>query len=437
VGYAKSSITGNPMAFDEPTFKAHRLAIEGSKFFFNELANPENVNTYFPPRPMQEDYAISPHVSFPVTSDVLNRIASIVYSDATITVDPPSLQPDLDMMLARNNWPGFGRDCIIKAMYGADYLVTIIPQESRGVKFKSWTGEWAFVENRGEENEVVGYQYKLGKDGTRSPTTGRALTSDTYVEVRIDKTNWGTAKEGKAHDFGFTPATMFYNIDMTDESPYPNPFHIRFKDQLLEYNKMFSKVIKDLRILESVWWTNANPQGDPNHPINMDGNLLFLPEGTTLQQALSTYDIGPKEKALNMLRNHIATSAQVPDFMTGLDNVGKVESGVALNITLAPLTEIVNRIIYQFKPCFIELFAKALQVELILMGTSASDFAIDIEFTKNVIPVDKEREVNLLISLKEKGIINDAECRAKILPLMDIEPIEMKSLKSQKEEAVQ
>ena len=411
------------MALDEKTWQAHRLAIEGKVFYYNELAEPKWVEKYFPRTEGNPNYAGDPHLSFPVSSDVLNRLASLVFKDMVLTVDPPSLQVWLDMPIARNGGTSIARDIIVKALYGGTYLVTLVGTEI-GVVYDTWTGEWTIIEDGALGGRpMIGYQYKV-VNGKRVPILGNPEKDPSVFTVWLTDTTRGAAEN--VHNFGFVPGVMFYNIDIEDETPYPNPYHIRYRDPLIEYDRLYSKVLKDVRILEAVWTTNKERE-DPNNLLRMNPDTInYLGENGELKQAMTNYDITAKQFLLNSLKNHIATSAQVPDFMTGLQGVGKVESGVARSIVNAPLTEVTNRIRNDFKPPLLELFSKTLAAEYAIHnnGNKPPQFKIDIEFSKNIIPVDKKEELDLIDLALRMGTITTEEAAPKVRGLLDIEEIE-------------
>ena len=79
------SIKDIVMALDEQTYFMHRQSVEGEIFYKNKLTEPENVKTYFPVGVDEETYEQSPKISFPVTSDILNRIKNHLHNGLEIT----------------------------------------------------------------------------------------------------------------------------------------------------------------------------------------------------------------------------------------------------------------------------------------------------------------------------------------------------------------
>lgn len=448
----------NPL--NEQTYKAHKDALEGKVFYYNKLAEPGYAGRYFP-TPLSallpsagrdgigfgydsgldmNSLALSqndPKVSLPFSGNVINRIASLVYKDASITVTPGSLQPACDAMLARNGWPEFGRDIVVKMLFGSTCLVVPFPT-ARGMMIDTYTGEWTYIEQLPDKTENYGIMYTVNNEGDRIPITGKPDGKDKVFISKIGSAHWDeNAEDKKEHNLGYSPAVMFESIDMTDESVYPMPFHMRYKSDLIQLNQVFSKVIKDVKALTPVWTTNKNQDGLV--PILLDTNILnFLGTDGKLEQVISEYKIDAPRYLIETLQTRISTSAQVPDFMTGLRDVGKIESGVALSITHAPLMELIGRVVSTIKPKLIELIAKMLYAELILTtGSSRGDFMIELDLAQNIIPADKEREVRVMGTAIDKQIIAPQEARPVVLPLLGIEEtgIKVEPMESEDEDS--
>jgi hypothetical protein len=404
------------MALDKETYNAHALALEGKVFYYNELTNKEHVHKYFPDFSGGATYDIDPKITFPITSDILNNFASLLYRDSVVTIEPKSLQVRLDEFLARNNWHTLGREIMIKTLYGATMLATVRPYQSVA-RIDLWTGEWTFVDNADSDSETTGYMYKL-KEGKRLPITAEPDKADDVRIVPITETMWGDVE----HGFGFNPSVMFYAPDTQDESPYPLPYHMRYRAPNLEYNLIWSQMLLNSRVLQNVWKTNKDMQ-DPNKPIRLTPRFInYLGENGTLEQVHRELNNGPELELIDRLKNHIAVSAQVPNSLTGLEGIGKVESGVALNIMFAPLVHITNRLKSDFRPKCVELLMKGFAADWILQtGTLPPDFMIDMRFTENVIPVDKEKELDAIAKADALQVFTPEEKRSLILPLFGLQ----------------
>jgi hypothetical protein len=409
------------VAYEKPLYLAHRLAVEGRVFYNNELTDPQWVERFFPKSPGSVTYQYEPKIAFPITRDILNNFASLLYRDAIVEIDKPYLQEDLDIFLETNQWHSLGRDIVVKTLYGGTLLAIIRPF-GNSARIDTWGGEWTFIFDENTDYEMIGYCYKV-KDGRREPLlrepeNDRQAAKEGVTFVPITETLWGDFP----HDFGFRPAVMFRAVDKQDDSPYPLPYHMRYREQNLEFNKLWSQLITALRILPNVWWTNKDRE-DPNNPLRISPFLInYLGQDGRLEQVARQVNLEPEFTALASLKNHIAVSAQVPDFMTGLEGVGKVESGVALSIVFSPLIQIVNRIKRDFRPSFIELLTKGFQADYILRtGRPAPEFALDVRFTDNVIPVDKDNEIDRIERADRMGVLLPEEKRRLVLPLLGLE----------------
>lgn len=399
--------------FAESTYLAHRLALEGRVFYYNELTEKQHVQKFFPVAPGEDKtYDVDPKISFPITSDILNNFASLLYRESVIKIDPPSLQPRLDEFLALNNWTSLGRELLVRTLFGGTLLAVIRPMQLRA-RIELWGGEWTFV----GADELHGYTYKVC-DGKRVPLTSKPDKEDDVRLVPITDTIWGEFE----HGFGFNPSVMFFAPDVQDDSPYPMPFHMRYRQQNIEYNLLWSQMILNSRVLQNVWVTNKDRK-DPNNPVMLRPRFInYLGENGTLAQVRREMNIDAELTLIEKLKQHIAESAQVPSFMTGLDGVGKVESGVAMSIVFAPLVHITNRLKSEFRPKFIELITKGLVADYMLNeGHFPPDFAIDLQFTDNVIPIDRGKELETIQRADAMGVFTPEEKRKLILPLFGLE----------------
>lgn len=404
---------------DSATYLMHREAIEGGVFYQNLLASRDWCMTYFPISKGSATYWQDPHISFPVVSDVINRLASLIHSGMQITCNTPAAQGYLDAVMQRNDWEEFSRELVVSSLGWGNHLV-VLRVGYGGIRFETWSGEYVF-RDMDFGLETIGYMYALTKDGLMQPVVsepkGKELES--IRTVRIDEYLFG----GFEHNFGFTPAVLFRAVDKDRENRYGKAYHLRARDQIVQYNQTYSQCAKSMLILQNVWKTNKDWVDDTN-PIRLDADTMnYLGEKGTLEQTVRNLDLQWEFSALDKLKAHISASFQVPDFMTGLAGVGKVESGVALSIVSAPLMELVERIKCDYEKKIKELLAKATIAEAAFHGVRLANPELEVEFNDNILPIDKQVEIGNLISAIGSGVITAAEARYVMLSLLGLDNI--------------
>jgi hypothetical protein len=208
-----------------------------------------------------------------------------------------------------------------------------------------------------------------------------------------------------AHGLPFAPFVFIRSVDKDEANRYGNPFHLRARDLLVEYNRTASQALKAIQILQNVWLTDKEID-NPNAPLRLDPDTInHVGAGGRLEQAVRQLNLEPEFQMMSRLKQHIASRLQVPDFMTGLSDVGKVESGVALAIVSGPLQELVGRIRYEYAERVRELAAKMLTVEYLSRGMRPPSFEIAVTLSENVLPIDARIEVQTLIDANSAGMI--------------------------------
>lgn len=410
---------------DERTYQMHRVAQEGEVFYENALTRPEWVRTFFPKTTGQTEaqYLESPKIAFPITGDVVNRIASLLHTGMEVDVDSPAVQLIYDEMLLRNGGSEVYRDLLVKSLATGNCLA-VINTGYEGVTFQTWPGKFVFRDVEGGI-EYIGYMYKLDKQGRACPITA-APTASEIADGKIVAVMFGptyTERGGMfaEHYYGFSPAVLFRSIDKDEDGRYGEPFHLRYRDSNIEYNHVASQVSKSIKVLQNVWKTNQSTP-DPDQPLRLNPDTVnYLGPDGMLEQATRELSLAPEFEFMSRLKNHISASAQVPDFMTGLSDVGKVESGLALQIVSGPLTELMGRLRESFKHSLKQLLERAIDVEYRLRGQLAPPFELNISMSESVLPADKERELDMLIRARDAGFITSEQAAPMVLNLFGIE----------------
>lgn len=407
-----------------------KRAAEGAVFYRNQLLAPEYVHKYFPPTQGEKNYERRPKVSFPVTGEIIDRIASMVFMGMSVTSGNDKIDALWQEIADRNEWHVFGRSMLTVPLSTGSQVVML--HNMNGVQFESWSGEFTYF-MKSPFYQVAGYEYEIDKDGNLKPvlSTKTGKRPQTQVSVTADDTLFITAvgEEVAAapHGLPFAPFVYVRGVDRDEVGRYAYPFSDRFDDLLIEYNLTFSQAVKAVRILQSVFVTNKT-MDNPNEPLRLDPDTInFVGAEGKLEQVVRQLTLEPEGVILDRLKRHISTRAQVPDFMTGLQDVGKVESGIALAIVSGPLEELVGRIRYEFKDKVAELFSKSVQMESMQRGSGLPEFEVEVSLSETVIPQDAKQELDALVSANGAGLIApeyQESLKARVASLLKLEKSE-------------
>jgi len=400
---------------DNLTYAMRQEAIEGRIFYENKLAEPDNVRVYFPVTEGEQNYNRRPKISFPVTGEIVDRITSLIYSGLTVTFSDANDESVWSEISERNRFLEHARNMVVQLLSRGCYLTVL--RMANGVYWEGWTAEFCQRIVSPFYN-AAGYEYKRNKDtNVLSPVTNNVgKRTDDYVSVMIDDfifiETYGEQVYVTEHNLPFAPFVFARGIDSESSGRYSYPYHKRFKDLLLEYNLTYSQVAKAVRILQNVWVTDKESP-NPNFPLRLDPDTInHVGSSGKLEQAVRQLNIEPELTSLQLLKTHISARAQVPDFMTGLDGVGKVESGVALAIVNGPLAELCDRIRPEFKGRLSELIYKSVHMEYQSRGISKENISFEIVLNESVIPADVQKEIDMLIKAKDSGLIPPALIRS-------------------------
>lgn len=412
---------------DSLTYEMRKLAIEGRVFYQNELTEPENVKTYFPPTEGEKNYNRRPKLSFPVTGEIVDRLSSFVYSGMRVVWDNPSDESVWNEIADRNDFLDQARSMVVQPLARGNQLTTI--HNVGGVVWENWGGEFTH-HTKSAFYDAAGYEYYAEENGPIKPvTSGSKKRPKNLVTMTIDDTFF-IYQQGEQepivsmHGLPFAPFVFCKAVDVDSSKRYAFPYYLRFRDLLIEYNLIRSQISKAIRILQTVWETNKDLD-NPNFPLRIDPDAInHVGKDGFLRQVVRELRIEPELAQCEALKQHISTRAQVPDFMTGLNGVGKVESGVALSIVSGPLAEICDRIRPTFKANVTSLISKSMQVEYQARGIRKANISFSVELSESVIPQDVQIEIDTAIKANQAGLIPPA-----LLPALQMKVAALLNLK--------
>lgn len=411
---------------DSQTYTMRKHAVEGRVFYENRLTDPEWVRTYFPPTEMETNYARRPKISVPITGEVIDRLASLVYGGMSIEFENQKDEALWEEIAERNNFRDRSRLMLVNPL-ARGTEVTVLHAIAGGVFWQNWGGEFAYF-MASPFYEAAGYEYIENDEGIKPVVSPFKKAPKGYTALVIDGTFYvstqGETVKATQHNLPFAPFVFCRAVDVDAQGRYAWPYHTRARDLLIEYNHIFSQSSKAIKILQNVWKTNKTID-NPNQPLRLDPDTInFVGETGTLEQVQRALTLEPEFGYLSRLKQHISSRFQVPDFMTGLSDVGKVESGIALGIVSGPLIELVERIRPSFRQKVRELVYKSLMIEQMSRGRAAREPEFTVNLNDTVLPMDVKNEIETLIRAKESGLISEVymeSLAAKVAALLDLQ----------------
>ncbi len=401
------------------TYSMRLKALEGEVFYYNKLADKEYVRKYFPPTRNQRNYDNAPKIAVPITSTFVNRIASSLHNGMKVQFSTPAEQAVWESIAEHINWDELTRDLLIHSLVQGNVLAVILQDEQNLPLIDVWKGQYIFED---KNSNSVGYEYILkGSSPVMIPVLSapdNLARDERLVRVFVNDEIYGQ----EPHNLGYAPAVMFKNIDKDEDGVYGVPYYHRYRDLNIEYNHIVSQISKAIKILQNVWVTNAS-QANEDNPIRIGDPDEVVSVGLDgkLEQAIRNLNTEPEHTYMNNLMRLIHNAAQIPDFMSGLSGVGKVESGVALQIVSTPLIELMTRIRQQYKEEVTELVTKTLASTYLFNGNTPPDFIFDVKINDTIIPIDKQQEIDNVIKLVQSSILTTEQAQKIILPLMGLE----------------
>jgi hypothetical protein len=401
-------------------------AVIGRVFYENRLTDKEWVKTFFPPTQKEENYDRRPKVSVPIVGEVVDRIASLVYSGMSIEFDNERDERDWDEIAERNRFADRARGMLVNPMARA-CEVTILHNIGGSVFWQAWGGEFAYY-MRSPFYEAAGYEYVEKEDGTLRPVLNKHDVKDkNYHAVVIDSSlfieTFGENVSATIHGLEFAPFIFSRSVDVDQDGRYSHPFSKRADDLIVTYCQTLSQAVKSTNLMQNIWETNKEAD-NPNFPLRLDPDTInhVGPDGF-LRQVVRNLELGPEMEIMSRLKQHISTRFQVPDFMTGLSDVGKVESGLALQIVSGPLTELVDRIRPAFKKNIEELVWKSLAIQTQARGSRPGDVKFTVNMSESILPSNVQTEIDTLIKAMAAGIVGPQyteSLQAKVAALLEL-----------------
>lgn len=402
------------MANFEQAYRVHKNAIEGKVFTDNLLAKEPYVRDYFPKRAGQSEiqYKQEPKISMPITAGFINKIVSALHYGLKVYIDDQRLNDYLQLVLDENNWNETCRKILYDTLATGNTLVTVVNDPlSPTLKWELWNG--AYVYNDGTS---VGYMY-YDKDGAITPITDDPNKEQAkYVNVGLFN----------KYEYPVVPAVLFKSIDKEENILYGKPYHLRFRDLVIEYNKIISQIQRNLIVFQNMWEISQVGLNENEPIIIQPDTVVAVGEGGFLRQVKRELTTDMENEQLSKLEKNIYEVAEIPNFLGGLEGIGKVESGVALTLTSGPFISLMYRIRSEFKEDLVKLLTSTLQLQAQKLGVSLPPFEIIVEYNKSILPneqlISEDESVDAKIArimlLQDRGYITPDEARNQIRIIM-------------------
>lgn len=384
---------------NKASLKMREEAIEARIFYRNELADECNVRKYFKIFPGQTDYHLFSKISPPIATNIINKITSLCFSKVLVDIGTDGVG-----LFDTYKYQNIFRNLLLNSLVDGDVLAVLGSDNT----ITTWGADFIYINGEGD----YGIEYIEDTiTGIARPVLTPKFTlksTERYINIPINSISIGNT----VHGLGFTPAVLFKNID--EENGIGVSYIERFNDLQVEYANSLTQIGKNLRIFQNLWVTNRD-HSNPEYPITLNpGRINFLGEGGTLEQVENKYSSDENIKFIRILEEQMAEVSQVPKFLSGIEDVSKIPSGVALLIATQPMRELLGRIRENFKTTMTELVTK-------LMSISGVTTEPIIDFVVEDISQNKNDEINRALSLLQQGVISMEDAQKIIKPIVGLE----------------
>jgi hypothetical protein len=396
-------------------YLAHQDGFEGYVFYNNKLATPLFIKKYFPKTDGESEsqYNRRPKISVPITTSIIDRIVNILNSHTVISVDNTEAQDKMDYLYLKLDLQEFIRDMLVNMLSTGNNL-SVIRKGLDTPEIENWDGTYVNFDliNYG----INGYEYTY-KDGVIVPVLNSDVKEDEIRRVFIDDYLFGDI----VHNLGFNPSVAIKSIDKYTSGKYGKPYPLRFGDLAVEFNHIISQMSKSIKILQNIWTSNLSVD-NPEMPIRLDPDtVVFLGPNGILQQAARELDLSEEVRLLEILEHHISKSSQVPAELVGLRDAGKLPSGIALQILLQPLVELMDRLRPLFHKKVVELSEKLIKMQYLIEGKPfPKNLNVTVKSDESIFPTDRKERIDEVVLLKREGLIDDITAKLLLEPVLGV-----------------
>lgn len=195
--------------------------------------------------------------------------------------------------------------------------------------------------------------------------------------------------------FECNPVAFFRGPD-PDETQYRGKCYVdRFRNLAVQHSRLISTIGQAIEVLPNIW-TYEGDQKVIDKIIIRHGEVVQVPAGAKFQQAGRELNLSEDWKLAQYLEKTISILGCIPpEVWDTLGSAGKVESGVALRLTMQPMAEAVQLIRKHMASAEKHKMRSTVQ-----MFNFYNDNRIDLTkirpectYKQNVIPVDEAVEI--------------------------------------------
>lgn len=396
-------------------YEIRQNSITSQIFYNNELTCPDNIGKFFP-KQMGENainYKNRPKISVPITSAILNRIANFTLKGLNVT----STDSSVNSYIQNGERLEDARNIFVNSMVnGTQAIVYKINPFTNKLVLEQWGAEYLDIDPNFSNAIILEYIY-CTEDMEIEPILcedEKLEDDEILMRIVIDEMVMG----GIQHNMPFAPFTLMKSLDFYPEMvQYSKPFPMRFEKLVMEYNKILSQIVKNTTILQNVWQVKGVQFENPQSPLRLDADTInYLPDGASLEQVLRNLDNKEEYNLLRTFKENISEASQVPSQLIGLEDVGKIPSGVALQLLFSPLTELVGRFRPRLTKVIKDIIQKSYYIE---QGTLINTDSINVSYSNNIVPTDKTVDIALVKMAIETGLINNEVAVIKLTNLIE------------------
>lgn len=362
-----------------------------------------------------------PLVAEPVTSSIVNRLATAFRSSAFYTTADPKLQPYLDEVLLDLDWNRTSTSVATKMLATGGLAAWLAVDETGRIiptYMPAYYGGKSF-DDLGRETTGYYQLFEVDNSTTIKPIDKLNKSRQSKLLIYVDNTNIRKWVDGRLiydteHNLPFIPVTWFDSVDMDESEQYGVPYSNRFLNPLIHLNSLLTQKQKAILFLQNVWVAKSvtAPLPEEEQIQLVPNQINFLPENGSLEQVIRNLNLSEESTQIDYLKQVIYKAAQVPQD-DDLSAKGKIESGVALRILYSQLAEITSRIDSEFKVYEGDLLSKAVYMKMAARGQTPSLPTINIITRNEAIPEDEDRELARDLQLLQAGILTVDQLKLK------------------------
>lgn len=392
-------------------YELHKIAQEGVVFYKPELMTEEEyVKEFFPPRIKEANYKARPKLGLPITTSIINRIVNTTLSDLTLTSTSPATQAILDKLTFEYGLKESIHQYTTNAFTTGTCGVVLVKAENEDFIIpEGWDGRFINVISSEALEVMYDLETEKGEGVEICPVFSESqVTKPKQDHVIITKFYDNYIADGVLHNLPFSPFTIFRSLDRSHEDiRYGAPYHMRYKNAQIEYQKVFSGMLFDIQVMKNVWKTNKT--NNPNQPLSISTDqIIYLGADGTLEQAIRELNFAPETLVLQNLKQTISDASSVPSMLFGMEDASKFPSGVTLAQLYLPFVDLIKRTRPLVQKAIEDLVYKLLYANT-QDETLSNNFEVLLSSTIN--PSERTERVNEAVLLLEKGIITSAEAK--------------------------